>query len=399
MRSLADDLRSRSDEQLAALVAARPDLLHPVPADITALAQRAGSPASVAACLRGYDQFALHVVLAAAMGPDPVRPAALSSEVGAGAPGGSAAVDRVRIVVRRMRVEALLWGTDRSLHLVGPARDLMVPADRGPRIAGLDPVVAGYARDPESVRALLARAPAGVGAALERLLAGPVIGTVAGARREPDPTRSPVDWLLAHHLLVPLGADRVVLPAEVVAILRQRGPEDPARTVIDLAPPTPRRPAPDPARVDPGAVGAVLDVLHRTGDLGRAWAAAPPTRLRTGGIPARDLTRTARAVGATEEATALLIEVAAAAGLLTADSHDQVSILPTTGFDAWLAQPPHEQHAALVAAWFGMPRAVASADQRPMSPELAAPTLPDLRRDVLRVLASAEGAWDDDEVA
>ena len=46
-----------------------------------------------------------------------------------------------------------------------------------------------------------------------------------------------------------------------------------------------------------------------------------------------------------------------------------------------------------------MPRAIATADQRPMSPELAAPTLPDLRRDVLRVLASAEGAWDDDEVA
>ena len=87
MRSLADDLRSRTDEQLAALVAARPDLLHPVPADITALAQRAGSPASVAACLRGYDQFALHVVLAAAMGPDPVRPTALASELGGALPG------------------------------------------------------------------------------------------------------------------------------------------------------------------------------------------------------------------------------------------------------------------------------------------------------------------------
>ncbi len=399
MRSLADDLRSRTDEQLAALVAARPDLLHPVPADIAALAQRAGSPASVAACLRGYDQFALHVVLAAAMGPDPVRPAALASEVGAVAPDGSAAGDRVRAVVHRMRAEALLWGTDRSLHLVGPARDLMVPADRGARVAALDPVVAGYTQDPESLHDVLALAPAGATAALERLLAGPVIGTVADARREPDPDRSPVDWLLAHHLIVPLGGDRVVVPAEVVAILRRTGPEDPARIVIDLALPTPSRPSPDPSRVDPGAVGAVLDVLHRSGDLGRAWAASPPTRLRTGGIPARDLTRTARAIAAPEDATALLIEVMSAAGLVAADSHDQVSILPTTAFDAWLAQPPAEQHAALLVAWVGMPRAVATADQRPMSPELAAPTLPDLRRDVLRVLASAEGAWGDDEVA
>lgn len=398
MRSLADDLRSRTDEQLAALVAARTDLLHPVPADIAALAQRAGSPASVAACLRSYDQFALHVVLAAAMGPDPVRPAALVAEVGGGAPGGRATADGVRAVVRRMRAEALLWGSDRSLHLVGPARDLMVPADRGPRVAALDPIVAGYARDPESLRALLALAPAGATAALERLLAGPVIGTVADARRKPDPARSPVDWLLGHHLLVPLGGDRAVVPAEVVAILRRTGPEDPARTVIDLAPPTPRRPAPEPTRIDPGAVGAVLDVLHRTGDLGRAWAASPPTRLRAGGIPARDLTRTARAIAASEEATALLIEVASAAGLVAAESRDQVSILPTTTFDAWLAQRPHEQHAALLVAWAGMPRAVATADQRPMSPELASPTLPDLRRDVLRVLASAEGAWEDDEI-
>ena len=227
MRSLADDLRSRTDEQLATLVAARPDLLHPVPADITALAQRAGSPASVAACLRGYDQFALHVVLAAAMGPDPVRPSALASELAGVVDGGTATADRVRAVVQRMRSEALLWGSDRSLHVVGPARDLMVPADRGPRVAALDSVVAGYARDPESLRALLALAPTGAAAALERLLAGQVIGTVADARREPDPSRSPVDWLLAHHVLVPLGEDRAVLPAEVVAILRGTGSAGP----------------------------------------------------------------------------------------------------------------------------------------------------------------------------
>ena len=74
MRSLADDLRSRPDDQLAALILARPDLIHPVPSDIAALAQRAGSPASVAACLRGYDQWTLHVLLAAALGADPIRP-------------------------------------------------------------------------------------------------------------------------------------------------------------------------------------------------------------------------------------------------------------------------------------------------------------------------------------
>ena len=341
MRSLADDLRSRTDEQLAALVAARPDLLHPVPADITALAQRAGSPASVAACLRGYDQFALHVVLAAAMGPDPVRPTALAFELGGALPGDRTAVDRVRAVVRRMRSEALLWGSDRSLHLVGPARDLMVPADRGPRVAALDPVVAGYARDPESLRALLAFAPAGAtgrpGAAAGRT------GDRHGRRRpspaRPRPAARSTGCWPTTCWCPSVGTERSCPPRSSRSCARP-GPQDPARTVIDLAAPAPARPAPDPTRVDPGAVGAVLDVLHRTGDLGRAWAAAPPSRLRTGGIPARDLTRTARAVGATEDATALLIEVVAAAGLVAADSHDQVSILPTPAFDAWLSQPP-----------------------------------------------------------
>lgn len=398
MRSLADDLRARSDEQLAALVSARPDLLHPVPADITALAQRAGAPGSIAACLRGYDEFSLHVVLAAALEPDPVRIRSLTARLSDTQAGSRRSTARVRAVVDRMRAEAVLWGSDRSLHLVGPARDLMIPSDRGPRMGAVDPVVAGYVADPEAVVTLLAEAPPGASAALERLLAGPVIGTVADAQREPDPARSPVDWLLAHHLLVPLGADRVVLPAEVVAILRRTGPTDPAGALISLVAPAPQRPSPDPARIDPGAVGAVLDVLHRTDELGRHWASTPPTRLRGGGIAARDLTRTARIMGASEETAALVIEVAAVADLLATDSRDPGSVLPTRAFDTWLLLPPAEQHAALLAAWIAMPRAAADADRRPLSPELGAPALPELRRDVLRVLASADGGWRDDEV-
>ncbi|MGC1208616.1 MAG: hypothetical protein WA880_11735, partial [Ornithinimicrobium sp.] len=45
-RSLADDLRHRSDEDLALLLAARPDLARPAPNDITTLAARANTRAS-----------------------------------------------------------------------------------------------------------------------------------------------------------------------------------------------------------------------------------------------------------------------------------------------------------------------------------------------------------------
>ena len=112
MRSLADDLRARTDDELGAL------LVPPArtcstrcPAQVTALAQRAGSPPSVAACLRGYDQLTLHVVLAAALSPDPVAPAALIAELARGASRGRQPSSGSRPIVRRLRVEALLWGT------------------------------------------------------------------------------------------------------------------------------------------------------------------------------------------------------------------------------------------------------------------------------------------------
>lgn len=395
VRSLADDLRARTDDQLAALVLARPDLLHPVPGDLAALASRAGSAPSVALRLSGYDQMTLHVALAAALGPDPVRLGELEKAM-AGGLSVPEARRAVRASVARLRSDGLLWGTERSLHLLGAARELLVPADRGPRVAALDPVVAGYTRDPGSLRELLDDCPAGAASALDRLLAGAVVGTVADPRRIPHPARSPIDWLLAHHLLVPLGSDRVAIPAEVVAILRDAQATDPARSVADLAPPKPARTAvPD---ADQGAVGAILDVLHGVGELGELWAADPPTRLRTGGIALRELTRTARALGTTETTGALLIELASAAALIAEDSHEEITVLPTAAFDTWRAEPPDREHATLLIAWLTMPRASAHAGQRPLSAELVAPRLPEMRREVLAVLAGEPGDWDLDEV-
>ena len=396
-RSLADDLRGRGDEALAALLAARPDLIHPMPADLAALAQRAGSPGSVAAALRRHDQLTLQVVLVAALSPDPTTAAALVSEVAdrlAPHVGSATARERVRACVARLREEALLWGTDRALHLVGAARDLVVPADRGPAMGALDPVVAGLTADPAALHARLGAAPAAARAALDRLLAGALVGSVADARRTPDPTRSAVDWLLAEHLVVPFGADRVVVPAEVAAVLRGSPAPPPA---LALEPPHPRATTPDPARVEAGAVGAALDVLHAVAELGVTWTQDPPARLRTGGIGQRDLARTARALAVDDATAALIIEVAAAAGLLGPDSHELLTVLPTTAFDRWVADPPALRMAELLLAWRDMPRVVGP-DLRPLAPEAAAPTAPALRGEVLAVLASAPGAWTTEEV-
>src|SRR6185312_6386260 len=63
--TFADQLRALSDEALGALIQLRPDLVVPLPADISALAVRAQSRGSVARCLDGLDEFTLRILDAA----------------------------------------------------------------------------------------------------------------------------------------------------------------------------------------------------------------------------------------------------------------------------------------------------------------------------------------------
>ena len=55
MRSLAEDIRHRSDVELVALLDLRPDLARPQPADLTALAARASTRASTARAVDHLD--------------------------------------------------------------------------------------------------------------------------------------------------------------------------------------------------------------------------------------------------------------------------------------------------------------------------------------------------------
>ncbi len=66
MRSLADDLRARTDDDLAALLIARPDLARPAASDLTALAARSTTRSSTARAIDGLDLTTLQVLEAAA---------------------------------------------------------------------------------------------------------------------------------------------------------------------------------------------------------------------------------------------------------------------------------------------------------------------------------------------
>src|SRR6476660_5755507 len=114
--SLADQLRALPDDALAALVRMRPDLVVPVPSDLSALAVRAQSRLSVARAMDGLDQFTLEILdaLRLARTHEGVTSVpAVTTLVGRSAPAA-----RVRAAVDQLRALFLLYGSEHGLHLV-----------------------------------------------------------------------------------------------------------------------------------------------------------------------------------------------------------------------------------------------------------------------------------------
>ncbi len=149
-RTLAEALRARGDESLAGLLRARPDLLNPVPNDITQLATRAGTRASVVRALEHLDRFALQTAEALAVAPDPARttrcspssPATDSTTANSATTWARRSPPRVPGALATLREQALVWGEDDRLRLVRTARELLRPVPAAPLPTGLGPTVA-----------------------------------------------------------------------------------------------------------------------------------------------------------------------------------------------------------------------------------------------------------------
>lgn len=140
-RSLAEALRTRDDASLAALLRSRPDLITPVPTDLTQLATRAGTRGSVVRALERLDRFALQTAEALAVAADP---ASYDELVGlmAGDARDAAVVHALPRALATLREQALVWGADDRLRLVRTARELLAPSPQHPSPTGLGPTVA-----------------------------------------------------------------------------------------------------------------------------------------------------------------------------------------------------------------------------------------------------------------
>ncbi|MFJ3232303.1 helicase-associated domain-containing protein [Streptomyces sp. NPDC086787] len=420
-RSLAEALRARDDDSLAALLRSRPDLITPVPTDLTQLATRAGTRASVLRALERLDRFALQTAEALAVAADPATYGELLGLMAGDARTDPAVVDALPRALADLREQALVWGDDERLRLVRTAREVLAPSPQHPSPTGLGPTVrevtaamspgrvqeivatAGLSSTHDAVSAsaalaelftdrarmavLLGTAPEESLEVLTRLVWGPPYGQVTA---DPAPR---LRWLLDRGLLLPTAPGTVVLPREVALHLREgrahRAPEAVPPAVEPAA-------AHAPQLVDATAAGQAYGTLATVEELLKDWDEGGPAVLRAGGLSVRDLKRTAVALDVSEPVAAFWVELAYAAGLLASDGEADERYAATPAYDEWLTAPPGERWARLAGAWLvatRTPGVVGGRDAKDralsaLGPGLDRSAAPEVRHRVLSLLAA-----------
>ena len=351
-RSLADALRNFSDDQLAQMLAGRPDLLHPVPADMTALASRATTSPSVSAALDQLNHIQLAVCEALAALGDPCTIEDLHAGLEK-VPG----YDKHEIdnAVAHLQKLALVWGTTEDLHLVRVARESFgaYPCGLAGSFSDSRRQVREYATKKTLAKKTLSEGSTEVQEIMQQLLWTTPAGSMKHANRSVDiaKAKSPLEWLLARELIVPTSETTVVVPREVSLALRG------GQLMRELKP---RAEQPilshvDEKRVDESGAHSALDFVRLVETLLEAWSLEPPSQLRGGGLAIRDFTAATELLKVSEHVAALVIEVANASGLLNADVED--GWVPTVAYDRWLSVDDASRWTLLAQTWRDMHRA------------------------------------------
>jgi hypothetical protein len=390
--TLAAWLRTRSDDQLITLLAARPDVARPAPSDVVALASRLAVPVSADRALDELDAATLQVLDVVLLAPSGgVAPDELFAALPA------VPDDVLGAAVGTLTARALLWGDD-VLHAPDPVRRAVRhPAGLGRRAVDL------RLQLPADLPAAVAELTAEERGVLEQLAGDRPVGHLPDAPS--DSGGSPARRLLHRGLLARIDALNVELPRELGVLLRGDLPYGPPRLR-----PEPAVTTADPASVDRRAAGAALESVGRIGELLALLEEEPAGLLRSGGVGVRDQKRLARALHVGEAEAAWLLELAFAAGLLDVGGPHRDEWLPTRTYDIWREQDLPDRWAALAAGWLGAVRLPSLVGQRdaagkavnPLSPDLVRHTAPAIRRSVLAALAEyapGSGLAGDDLVA
>ncbi|MFA7509852.1 MAG: helicase-associated domain-containing protein [Mycolicibacterium vanbaalenii] len=379
-------LAELDDARLIRLLRLRPDLTQPPPGSIAALAARAAARQSVKAATDDLDF--LHLAVLDALLTLHAETTAVTLAELAGTFGERIDKTDMRAALDELSARALVWG-DGALRVVAEAASslpwypgqvsLESPTQTGAEVAAALETVDGPARD-----------------LLDKLLEGSPIGRTRDAIPGTPPDR-PVQRLLAAGLLRRIDDDTVILPRLVGQVLRGESPGP-----VTLSAPDPTVTSTTAADVDAVAAGAAIDFMREVEVLLETLSAAPVPELRSGGLGVREVKRLTKVTGIDERRLALILEVAAAAGLIAPGMPEPDPLdgagshwAPTVAFDRFVESPTSAKWHLLVSSWLelpGRPSLVGSRgpDNKPfaaLSDSLFSTAAPLDRRLLLEVLA------------
>jgi len=333
------------DDRLIRLLELRPDLAQPPPGSIAALAARTQARQSLKAATDELDFLRLAVidallVLQADTAPVPV--AKLLTLIGDRAPEAD-----VLGALEDLKERALIWGDV----------DVRVTSDAGgglPWYVG-QVTLEDAGQSAEQIAELIDGLDDPQRELLDRLLEGSPLGRTRDAAPG-APADRPVPQLIAIGLLRRVDADTVILPRHVGQVMRGEEPGP-----VRLAAPDPVVSTTTPADADAAAAGAIIDLLRELDLLIESLSAAPISELRSGGLGVREVRRLAKVTGIDEARLGLILELAAAAGLIASGLPDPLPSVgdppywaPTVAADRFTEAPIAERWHLVATTWLDL---------------------------------------------
>jgi hypothetical protein len=349
-RSLADDLRRRSDEDIASLLQSRPDLLQPIPKSFADLAMRANTAASALQAMADATAGELAVLEAACALAGAGRFDITALGAGLGQAGSDSQLDTI---VAALMQQALLWGSTADLRVPSAVREIVgrTPCGLEPRDRGHASGISRIAAEPQWLANELALAPVEVAEKIEQL---------AWQVRPLHPDRpldqAVIEWLTERKLLATDDTGELVLSRTVALAVRnglliQEPPLHPPTFIDDNS-----GDQGDAAARDTGHVAdQLLRAVDRLADLA---ARQPLTRQANGAVRSRDWQEALIATDLPEGDLALVLSLCWQLGWLDDDGSRR--LLPTTAFHEAGTLPREQRWAALVVTWLSLPQTPSS---------------------------------------
>ena len=334
------------DERLIRLLERRPDLAQPPPGSIAALAARAQARQSLKAASDELDFLRLAVIDALLVLHADSEPVSVTKLLAL--TDGRAPESDVLDALDDLKERALVWG-DTELR-AAPDAGAGLPWHPG------QVTLEDASQSAEQIAELIDGLDDPQRELLDRLLEGSPLGRTRDAAPG-APADRPVPQLLAMGLLRRIDADTVILPRHVGQVMRGEEPGP-----VALAAPDPVVATTTSADVDAVAAGAAIDLLREFDVLLETLGAAPISELRSGGLGVREVRRLAKVTGIDEARLGLLLELAAAAGLIASGLPDPQPSngeapywAPTVAADRFAEASPADRWYLLANTWLDLP--------------------------------------------